>query len=335
MTMKLHLNDQSDDRTLLEQTGRIREALIAEIDNRIVGQKIVVEHMLVSLLAGGHALLVGVPGLAKTLLVRTLSDALNLSFGRIQFTPDLMPADITGTDILEDGPDGRRFRFLKGPVFCNLLLADEINRTPPKTQAALLQAMAEGNVTAGGATWELPRPFIVFATQNPIEQTGTYPLPEAQRDRFMLQIDVGYPALDEEIEIVKRTTAGAQTPLSRVIDEEGIRVLQAFIPRVPVADHVIQTAVRLVRASRPAEPGSAETIRRNVAWGAGPRTAQMLILAAKARAVLHGRMAAEREDVLALLPAVMRHRLVLNFEAEARGIKPDTIIAHLIEQHST
>ena len=330
----LQLTEHTEERQVVAQVVQLRAAIEKEIDGRIVGQKEVVEHMLVALLAGGHALLVGVPGLAKPLLVRTLSEVLHLSFGRIQFTPDLMPADITGTDVLDDTPEGRRFRFLKGPVFCHLLLADEINRTPPKTQAALLQAMAEGVVTAGGKTWELPNPFIVFATQNPIEQTGTYPLPEAQRDRFLMQIDVGYPSLDEEVEIVKRTTSGSPTSVTRLLTEKDMQLRQRFIPRVPVAAHVVQMAVELVRGSRPDAPDAPEMVRQSVAWGAGPRTAQMLVLAAKARAVLHGRMAAEREDVLALLPAIMRHRLVLSFEAEARGIKPDAIIAHLIARHT-
>jgi MoxR-like ATPase len=325
---------ESDDR-LVERVARVRDELVTEIDRRIVGQRGVVEHLLVALLAGGHVLLVGVPGLAKTLMVKTLSGALSLVFSRIQFTPDLMPSDITGTDILEERDDGgREFRFLKGPIFCNLLLADEINRTPPKTQAALLQAMQERAVTAGGRTYELERPFLVFATQNPIEQSGTYPLPEAQLDRFMLQVDVGYPSRDEEFEIVKRTTVGEFDPVSRLLEHSQILALQDLVPRVPAADHVIDFAVRLVRASRPDDGAATEQVKRYVSWGAGPRAAQMLVLAAKARTLLRGRFAVDLGDVAALAPAVLRHRLVLSFEAEAEGVRADTLIAELIEQAS-
>jgi len=321
-----------DDR-LVERVARARDELVGEIDRRIVGQRGVVEHLLVALLAGGHVLLVGVPGLAKTMMVKTLSSALSLVFSRIQFTPDLMPSDITGTDILEEREDGgRAFRFLEGPIFCNLLLADEINRTPPKTQAALLQAMQELAVTAGGRTYELERPFLVFATQNPIEQSGTYPLPEAQLDRFMLQIDVGYPSQDEELEIVKRTTVGEFAPVKKLLEHSQILALQDLVPRVPAADHVIEFAVRLVRASRPDDPAATDLIKRYVTWGAGPRAAQMLVLAAKARTLLRGRFAVDLGDVAALAPAVLRHRLVLSFEAEAEGVRADTLIAELIEQ---
>jgi MoxR-like ATPase len=325
---------ESDDR-LVERVAVVRDELVNEIDRRIVGQRGVVEHLLVALLAGGHALLVGVPGLAKTLMVKTLSGALSLVFSRIQFTPDLMPSDITGTDILEERDDGgREFRFLKGPIFCNLLLADEINRTPPKTQAALLQAMQERAVTAGGRTYELERPFLVFATQNPIEQSGTYPLPEAQLDRFMLQVDVGYPSEDEELEIVKRTTVGEFDPVSRLLEHAQILALQDLVPRVPAADHVIEFAVRLVRSSRPDDPGATERVKRYVSWGAGPRATQMLVLAAKARTLLRGRFAVDLGDVAALAPAVLRHRLVLSFEAEAEGVRADELIAELIEKAS-
>ncbi len=324
----------SDD-ILIEKVARAREELAHEIDQRIVGQKDVVEQLLVAMLAGGHVLLVGVPGLAKTLMVKTLADALDMEFGRIQFTPDLMPTDITGTDILEDtGEGGRAFRFVKGPLFCNLLLADEINRTPPKTQAALLQAMQERAVTAGGRTYELEPPFMVFATQNPIEQAGTYPLPEAQLDRFMLQVDVGYPSGSEEIEIVKRTTVGQPPTVSAMLDKARMRELQDLVPRVPTADHVIEYAVRLVRRSRPTEREAPDEISRYVSWGAGPRAAQMLILAAKARALLQGRYAVDLGDVVALAPAVLRHRLVMSFEAEAEGVRPDSLINKLIETTS-
>ena len=320
---------------MIEKAAKMRQTLTREIKQRIVGQDDVVEHLLVALLAGGHVLLVGVPGLAKTLLVKTLSDSLSLSFGRIQFTPDLMPTDITGTDILEQSDGrGRQFRFLKGPLFCNLLLADEINRTPPKTQAALLQAMQEKAVTAGGQTYGLDPPFMVFATQNPIEQAGTYALPEAQLDRFMLQVDVGYPSNDEEVEIVKRTTSRAPVEASPTFEKSQILELQDLVPRVPIADHVVEYAVRLVRRSRPQEPGAPDEIKRYVSWGAGPRAAQMLVLAAKARTLLRGRFAVDVGDVAALAPAVLRHRLVMSFEAEAEGVRSDELIAGIIESIS-
>ena len=313
----------------------MRKALTNEIDSRIVGQNEVVEQLLIAMLAGGHALLVGVPGLAKTLLIKTLSQALSLEFGRVQFTPDLMPTDITGTDILDEtGDRARSFRFLKGPLFCNLLLADEINRTPPKTQAALLQAMQERAVTVGGRTYDLPNPFIVFATQNPIEQAGTYPLPEAQLDRFMLQIDVGYPSAAEEVEIVQRTTVGKLKEISAVLGDVEIRELQALTPRVPVANHIIEYAVRLIRQSRPADPDAPAEVKKYVSWGAGPRATQMLILAAKARTLLQGRFAVSPDDVIELLPSVLRHRLVLNFEAEAEGVKVDMLTKRLIDSTS-
>ncbi len=317
---------------LIERVERMRERLTREIAHRIVGQHDVVEHLLVALLAGGHILLVGVPGLAKTLIVKTVADALSLKFGRIQFTPDLMPTDITGTDILEETEGGKRaFRFLKGPLFCNLLLADEINRTPPKTQAALLQAMQERAVTMGGSTFELVRPFIVFATQNPIELSGTYPLPEAQLDRFMMHIDVDYPSAVDELEIVRRTTVGELAPVSRLLDAKEILEVQDLVPRVPAADHVLEYAVRLVRRSRPNDPEAPEEIKRYVSWGAGPRAAQMLVLAAKARTLLRGRFAVDLGDVAALAPAVLRHRLVLSFEAEAESVKAKALIARIIE----
>ncbi len=320
------------DELLIAQVTKARESLSAEIDRRIVGQKEVLEQLLVALLAGGHVLLVGVPGLAKTSVVKTLAAALSLVFGRIQFTPDLMPTDITGTDILEDHQEGkRRFRFVKGPIFCNLLLADEINRTPPKTQAALLEAMQEGGVTVGGRTYPIERPFMVFATQNPIEQSGTYPLPEAQLDRFMLQVDVTYPSQAEEVEIIRRTTVGELPKVSPMLDTKQLIALQNLVPRVPAADHVIQYAVNLVRRSRPTDPMTLKEIRPYVAWGVGPRAAQMLVLAAKARTLLRGRVAVDIGDIAALAPAVLRHRLVMSFEAEAEGVKPDTLIARLIE----
>ena len=324
-----------DDDRMIEKAAKMQQTLTREIKQRIVGQDDVVEHLLVALLGGGHVLLVGVPGLAKTLLVKTLSDSLSLSFGRIQFTPDLMPTDITGTDILEQGDGrGRQFRFLKGPLFCNLLLADEINRTPPKTQAALLQAMQEKAVTAGGQTYDLDPPFMVFATQNPIEQAGTYALPEAQLDRFMLQVDVGYPSGDDEEEIVKRTTSRVPVEVSPTIDKSQILELQDLVPRVPIADHVVKYAVRLVRRSRPQEADAPGEIKRYVSWGAGPRAGQMLVLAAKARTLLRGRFAVDVGDIAALAPAVLRHRLVMSFEAEAEGVRSDELIAGIIESIS-
>jgi MoxR-like ATPase len=316
-----------------------RQILMAEIGKRIVGQTDVIDHLLIALFARGHCLFVGVPGLAKTLLIQTLADVLHLSFGRIQFTPDLMPSDITGSDVLEeDRTTGRRvFRFVKGPLFANVILADEVNRTPPKTQAALLQSMQEARISAGGATYDLPLPFLVFATQNPIEQEGTYPLPEAQLDRFMFQIDVGYPSEDEELRIVSQTTAAYRPALRRVLSPERIIELQDLVLRVPIADHVLRHAVALCRATRPGgdDPKLAaaapELVRKYVSWGAGPRASQYLVLAAKARAVLHGRYAVSLEDVRALALPVLVHRVVANFHAEADGVNARAIVRHVIE----
>ncbi len=322
----------TSDSELVEKVKGAREALTEEIAKHIVGQHSVIEQMLVALLASGHVLLVGVPGLAKTLLVKTLAGALSLEFGRIQFTPDLMPTDITGTDILEEtNGKGRQFRFVKGPLFCNLLLADEINRTPPKTQAALLQAMQEQAVTAGGKTYTLESPFMVFATQNPIEQAGTYPLPEAQLDRFMLQVDVAYPSEKEELQIIKRTTAGSPESSKVVLEREEVVALQQLVPKVPAADHVIEYAVRIVRATRPGDGATPKDILPYITWGAGPRAAQMLVLAAKARTLLRGRFAVETSDILALVPPVLRHRLVTSFGAEAEGVRADELIHRLVE----
>ena len=284
-----------------------------------------------ALFSRGHCLLVGVPGLAKTLLVSTVSRILDLSFKRIQFTPDLMPADITGTDILRDDPaGGRHFVFLKGPIFANMILADEINRTPPKTQAALLEAMQEHHVTAGGTTYALPEPFFVLATQNPIEQEGTYPLPEAQLDRFMFEIRVGYPHRDEEIEIMRRTTSTVRETLSAVLDGTRIQQLQDVVRQVVVADHVFAYVADLVRATRPREPGVPAFIPELLGWGAGPRACQYLILGGKARAILHGRLHVTTEDIRAVAPPVLRHRLVTTFHADAEGVTTDDIIARLI-----
>jgi MoxR-like ATPase len=291
---------------------------------------------LIALFAKGHGLLVGVPGLAKTSLVTSLAQALSLKSNRIQFTPDLMPTDITGTDVLDqDRQTGQRaFRFVPGPVFANVLLADEINRTPPKTQAALLQAMEEQRVTVGGVTHPIDAPYLVFATQNPIEQEGTYPLPEAQLDRFMLQIEVGYPTAQDELEIVRRTTAPEQSQPSAVLNRHEILWLQDLVRRVPVAPHVIEHAVQIVRASRPDDPSAPEMVRNYVAFGAGPRASQALILGAKARAVLDGRYAAEVEDVRALVGPIMRHRIVMNFRGEAEGVSPLRVLETIVAARS-
>ncbi len=322
---------EKDDALAVAEVARAGRAIKGEIAKRIIGQERVVAELLVALLARGHCLFVGVPGLAKTLLISTLAEVLHLKFQRIQFTPDLMPSDITGTDVLEeDHATGRRsFRFIKGPVFANLVLADEINRTPPKTQAALLQSMQEQRVTAGGTTHDLPPPFLVLATQNPIEQEGTYPLPEAQLDRFMLQIDVGYPSESEELEIVRRATSAARPTLERALSPERILALQELVLRVPVADHVVRYAVQLVRASRPV-PEAPAWVREFLAYGAGPRASQFLILGAKARAILDGRYAASVEDVRALALPTLQHRLVLNFQAESQGITAAALVQKLL-----
>ena len=333
MTTELQHAETGGDLEAVKRLAEARASVEREIEKRIVGQKHVVEHLLISLFARGHCLFVGVPGLAKTLLISTLADVLNLSFNRIQFTPDLMPSDITGTDILEeDRTTGKReFRFVKGPLFANIVLADEVNRTPPKTQAALLQAMAESRVSAGGRTYPLAPPFLVFATQNPIEQEGTYPLPEAQLDRFMFLIDVGYPTAAEEEAIVKSTTGASQPTLDKVLTPEEILRLQELVRRVPVADHVVKYAVELVRMSRPKTDGVPSFVNEFISWGAGPRASQFLIVAAKARAVLDGRFAASVEDVRAVAKPVLRHRVLTNFHAEAEGISSGVIVDRLLE----
>jgi MoxR-like ATPase len=320
------------DRELVEEAARAYRAIAAEIGKVIVGQRRVVDLLLVALFSRGHGLFIGVPGLAKTLLIRTLSDTLHLGFNRVQFTPDLMPSDITGTEILEeDHTTGRRvFRFVKGPIFTNILLADEINRTSPKTQAALLQAMQEYRVSVGGVDHTLEAPFLVFATQNPIEQEGTYPLPEAQLDRFMFSIEMDYPTADEEVEIVRKTTSGGPTRLEKVLDPERIRRFQDAVPRMPVADAALQYAVGLVRATRPGADAP-KAVQEWVAWGAGPRAAQHLVLGAKARALLDGRFAAGLDDVRALALPVLKHRVVPNFRAEAQGLGAGEILAEVLE----
>jgi MoxR-like ATPase len=319
----------------VQQAGelvRARTAIREQIARVIVGQDQVIEELLTSLFTGGHCLLIGVPGLAKTLLVSTLAQAVHLSFNRVQFTPDLMPSDITGTEVLEEDADRRRsFRFLRGPVFTNVLLADEINRTPPKTQAALLQAMQEYQVSAGGQTHRLERPFFVLATQNPIEQEGTYPLPEAQLDRFMFSVYLDYPSFEEEVLIVGATTAAATAAASPVLDAARILAFQELVRRTPAAGPVIEYAVRLAQASRPAAAGAPKFVRDYVAWGAGPRASQYLVLGAKARALLAGRFAASIEDVRTLAPAVLQHRILTNFTAEAEGVSSREIVRQLLE----
>ncbi|HJN27992.1 MAG TPA: AAA family ATPase [Candidatus Latescibacteria bacterium] len=312
---------------------RARQTLEEQISRVIIGQRQIVESLLIALLAGGHCLLVGVPGLAKTLLIRTLAQALDLQYGRIQFTPDLMPSDITGTDVLEEDPQtGHKvFRFVQGPIFANIILADEINRTPPKTQAALLEAMQEHAVTASGQTMKLPEPFFVLATQNPIEQEGTYPLPEAQLDRFLFELRIDYPSISEEEQIVRTTTALDQEPVESVLDGERIIAFQRLVRQVPIADHLIQYAVRLARASRPTDEVAPDYVREMVNWGAGPRASQYLALAAKARAALDGRHAVSQQDIDAVALPVLRHRIVVNFHAEAQSTNADDIARRLLE----
>jgi MoxR-like ATPase len=326
------LEKSADTQAVQELAGAYRQ-LTEQIGRVIIGQQQVVEQLLMALFSRGHCLLVGVPGLAKTLLVSTVARILHLSFKRIQFTPDLMPADITGTDILQDDPEtGRRkFTFLHGPIFANMILADEINRTPPKTQAALLEAMQEHHVTAGGHSYHLPEPFFVLATQNPIEQEGTYPLPEAQLDRFMFNITVGYPTRDEEMAIMKRTTSTYKADLEPVLTGEQIMRLQDIVRQVAVADHVFSYAADLVRATRPQEPKAPKFISDWVGWGAGPRASQYLILGGKARALLQGRLHVTTEDIKAVAYPVLRHRLVTTFHADAEGIAADEIIGRLIQ----
>jgi MoxR-like ATPase len=324
---------EDDDLVLLERLGAARRGLEEQIGRRVVGQHGIVEGLLTALLADGHALLVGVPGLAKTLLVSTLAEALDLKFSRIQFTPDLMPSDITGTEVLEeDRATGRRaFRFVHGPVFANVVLADEINRTPPKTQAALLQAMQERAVTAAGETMKLDRPFFVQATQNPIEQEGTYPLPEAQLDRFMLELRIEYPTRVEEERIAQETTSGAVPSVARVLGAAELGALQRLVRRVPAPPSLVSYAVRLARATRPQDPETPEALRRYISWGAGPRASQYLVLGAKARAAMEGRGVPNFEDVRNVAPSVLRHRLVPSFQAEADGRSASDLVLELLE----
>jgi MoxR-like ATPase len=323
----------ASDLVAVQKMAQAFERISAELAKTIVGQQQVIEELLIAMFAGGHCLLVGVPGLAKTLMVRTLADTLSLSFNRVQFTPDLMPSDITGTEVIQENKTtgGREFRFLEGPVFSNVLLADEINRTPPKTQAALLEAMQEHQVTAGGKRHRLPEPFFVLATQNPIEQEGTYPLPEAQLDRFMFQVFVDYPEEDEEFEIVRQTTATVTPSVEKILSFEEIQQLQTTVRKIPAADHIIRYAMQFARLTRREKGDVPDFINQYVSWGAGPRASQFLILGAKARAMLKGRAYVSSEDIRAVAAPVLRHRIVTNFNAEAEGVTADEIIRRLAE----
>ena len=327
---KIHQHEIAE----IEEFAAKRDTMLGEIRKVIVGQDRVVEEVLIALFARGHCLIVGVPGLAKTLLISTLAEILDLEFNRIQFTPDLMPSDITGTDILQEDPStGRRqFQFLKGPIFTNILLADEINRTPPKTQAALLQSMQEYKVTAGGTTFPLDLPFFVLATQNPIEQEGTYPLPEAQLDRFMLNIEIGYPDFDDEVQIVLQTTSNEKPEPRKVMQGAAILRYQELVRRVPVSPFVVSYAVALCQKSRPQNGDAPQFVKDYVEWGAGPRASQYLILGAKARTILQGRYAVSIEDIQALAPSVLRHRIVPNYKAQGEGLSSVEIIKRLLSE---
>lgn len=319
---------------LVENLNRVVFDIKKEIGKVIIGQHEVIDNLLVSLFSKGHCLLVGVPGLAKTLLIKTLAEVLDLQFSRIQFTPDLMPGDITGTELIEEDQitKKRSFRFLKGPIFANIILADEINRTPPKTQAALLEAMQEYKVTAAGTSYTLTEPFFVLATQNPIEQEGTYPLPEAQLDRFMFNLWLDYPTFDEEIEIIKTTTSSYQSDIKKVITSKEIIEFQNLVRRVPVADNVIEYTVNIVKATRPSPDSTDSSINEWVSWGAGPRASQYLILAAKTKAIMEGRFTPGIDDVKSVMIPVLRHRIIPSFNAEADGISSIDIINKLLEK---
>ncbi len=315
----------------LAEFKHVRDRLVAEVGRRIIGQRTVVDQMLATVFVGGHCLLVGVPGLAKTMMVRSLAAALDLSFKRIQFTPDLMPSDITGTDLVDQSPDGRReFRFVPGPIFAHIILADEINRAPPKTQSALLEAMQERQVTVGQETYDLPAPFFVIATQNPIEQEGTYPLPEAQLDRFLFSIHVPYPSAADEERILTAPTGLTSEPVARILGADQIRALQEAVLSVPVSRYVVAYATKLVRATRPADPSAPDLVKEMVDWGAGPRAGQHLILAGKAFAAMAGRAAVAVDDVRAAAVPVLRHRVAANFAAEAAGIDAVGVIERLL-----
>lgn len=325
------------DHPAIHKLGEAREKIRTQLSQVIVGQNDVIDELLISLFSRGHCLLEGVPGLAKTLLISTLARTLNLSFSRVQFTPDLMPADITGTEIIEEdrATGNRGYRFLSGPLFAHMILADEINRTPPKTQAALLEAMQERQVTVGRVRHPLPDPFFVLATQNPIEQEGTYPLPEAQQDRFMFKVFVRYPSFDEEFEIARRTTSADVPTVRPVLSAEEVIDLQRLVREVPVSDHVIRYTLSLVRQSRVGQPGAPDFVTDQLSWGAGPRAVQYLILGAKARALWNGRTYVSTEDIQALAKPVLRHRLVINFAAESEGVSTDQVIEKLVETTPT
>ena len=324
---------KKDDIKLVEQLRESRDAISAELGKKIIGQHEIIEHILITLFCQGHALIIGVPGLAKTLLIKSVSEILDLKFSRIQFTPDLMPSDITGTEILEeDHATGKReFKFFQGPLFANIILADEINRTPPKTQAALLEAMQEHKVTAAGVSYTLDEPFLVLATQNPIEQEGTYPLPEAQLDRFMFSLNITYPSRKDEIEIVKSTTSGPDKSLKPTITKDDILTFQSLVRRVPVADNVVEFAVDLAAKTRP-EDGAPQFISDWLEWGAGPRASQYLILGAKAKAILDERPTPDISDVIAMAKPVLRHRIITSFNAEADGVNADQVLDQLIQK---
>ena len=321
-----------NDTELLEELVKAKNNFTTEIGKVIIGQKSVLDQMLIALLTRGHTLLVGVPGLAKTLLIKSMAEICDLNFKRIQFTPDLMPSDITGTELIDVDPESgkRNFRFYKGPIFGNIILADEINRTPPKTQSALLEAMQEHKVTAGGNTYDLEEPFFVLATQNPIEQEGTYPLPEAQLDRFMFHLNISYPTIEEEISIVSRTTIGNHANIEKVFSKESIINFQNLTLRVPISENVVSYAVKLAASTRPNEIDSDSYIKQWVEWGAGPRASQYLALGAKAKALLDGRPTPSIEDIQSIAPDILRHRILPNFNSEAEGIKIDDIVNHLI-----
>ena len=327
------MSKNTNDTQKLEQLVQAKENFFSEIGKIVIGQKEILDFMLIALLTKGHTLLVGVPGLAKTLLIKSMAEICDLSFKRIQFTPDLMPSDITGTELIDIDPETekRAFRFYKGPIFANIVLADEINRTPPKTQAALLEAMQEHRVTAGGHTYDIDEPFFVLATQNPIEQEGTYPLPEAQLDRFMFHLNINYPSIDEEVSIVNETTVGKKHNVEKVFSKESIIGFQDLVFRVPISDNVVNYAVKLAASTRPNENTGSEYVKKWVEWGAGPRASQYLVLGAKAKALLDGRPTPSIEDIQSLAPEILRHRILPNFNAEAEGIKVDDIVNQLIQ----
>ena len=327
------MSNTTDDTLAVQKIGEARDSIVEELRKSIVGMDDVIDEMMIAILAQGHVLLVGVPGLAKTLLVSSLAKTLSLSFKRIQFTPDLMPSDITGTELLQEDPEThqRKFKFLEGPVFTNLLLADEINRTPPKTQAALLEAMQEKRISSGGVDYELDKPFFVLATQNPIEQEGTYPLPEAQLDRFLFNIMVKYPSHSEELAIMRSVTSDEEPELKEVVDGASIIEFQHVVRRIPAAEHVFEYAAALVRATRPDEPEAPEFIKKYMAWGAGPRASLNLILAGKARAALRGRCHVAVEDIRELCLPILRHRIIPNFAARSQGMTSDTLITRLLD----